>query len=75
MAVNPKTIMKLMGARNDLYARHPKLHGFLEAAQGEIREGAVIDLAVTAPDGHVIKTNLKIQPEDMELLEQLKEMK
>ncbi|MCD8118546.1 MAG: hypothetical protein LUE29_03525 [Lachnospiraceae bacterium] len=74
-SMNPKTIMKLMNARNELFDRHPKLSGFLQAAQGELQEGAVIDLAITAPDGHVIKTNMKIQPEDMQLLESLKDIK
>lgn len=45
---------------------------FLSDAARSMGEGSVIEMSVTSPDGRKITTNMKINQEDLELVEQLK---
>lgn len=73
--MNPLNLIKL----RPLYARfksdHPKLSPFFRAALAEMREGTVVEVRVTPPEGRTIVTNVKINQEDMELIRELKAMK
>lgn len=42
--------------------------------QNGIKEGSIIEINVTTPDGQSLSSNLKISAEDMELIEQLKNL-
>jgi hypothetical protein len=44
------------------------------SAQPEVKEGSVIELTVTPPDGEPLKANIKVQAEDMALLQMIKNM-
>ncbi|MBQ6321232.1 MAG: hypothetical protein IJI24_00020 [Lachnospiraceae bacterium] len=76
MAINPMQLMKL-GERYSLFqTQHPLFASFLnQAAARAIKEGSVIEVKVTDPEGKEMVTNLKITPEDMETIEIFKSMK
>ena len=56
----------------DFGQRHPMIPKFFKRASLEIKEGTIIEMVVTAPDGEPIKTNFRVQAEDLELLNSLK---
>lgn len=73
--MNPMDLMKIMSAKNRFQANHPKFGAFLKAAfAGGIQEGTILELTVTKPDGEKMTTNLKVQPSDLKLLNELRNM-
>lgn len=72
--MNPMALMKIMNAKNQFDANHPKFGAFLKAAfAGGIQEGTIIEMKVTKPDGETMTTNLKVKQSDLELLQELRE--
>lgn len=68
--------MKMMKAWNVFQGNHPKFSAFCRVVMNKgIRAGSVIEIAVTTPEGERMETNLKVQPEDLELLQSLKNRK
>ena len=67
---NPMEIMKLMGMWNTFKSNHPKFPKFMAAAAqpGVITED-------TIPDGRTMETNLKITASDLEMIQQLKNIR
>ena len=54
---------------------HPKFPAFLDAVgRNAIKDGYLIEIAVTTPDGTKYETNLKLNAEDMELLNMITSM-
>lgn len=74
MAMNPMAMMKLKGMLEGFQQRHPRVIPFLRDASGRISEGTVIEVTVTGPDGHRIASNIRVTAEDIELLQQAKEL-
>ena len=55
---------------------HPKFPLFLNAVSQEaMREGTVIEITVTTPEGRNYCSNIRLKADDLELLESLKAMK
>ncbi len=54
--------------------RHPRVAPFLSDAANRIQEGAVIEMKVTDASGHTITSNIRVTAEDMELIQQAREM-
>ena len=74
--LNPMALMKLKKNWETFTANHPKFPAFMQAAsQGMIGEGSIIEVSITSPDGRKISTNIKVTQSDMELFEDLKNMK
>ena len=74
--MNPGNIMKLMGAKNKFQKTHPKVVAFFGKIIREgVPEGSVITMSVEKPDGTKTETNMRVQPSDLELLEELKNLK
>ena len=72
MNINP---MKLMQMKNAWNGRHPKLPKFFEAvSQKALREGTVMEISVTTPEGETLASNIRLTEEDMALIRELKEM-
>lgn len=72
---NPTAIFQLMNLWNRFKQNHPKFPRFMTAVyQNGIKEGSIIEINVTTPDGQSLSSNLKISAEDMELIEQLKNL-
>lgn len=56
-------------------ANHPKFPLFIKAvSQDALREGTVIEITVTTPEGKNYASNVKLSAEDMELAEYVKSM-
>ena len=70
--MNPLELMKAKGMIQDFGQRHPMIPKIFKRASLEIKEGTIIEMVVTAPDGEPIKTNFRVQAEDLELLNSLK---
>lgn len=68
-------IMKLTQAWNTFRENHPKFPAFLSAVkQSGIREGTVVEIVITQPDGNTIRSNVKVKQSDLDLFTSLKDM-
>ena len=74
--INPAMIFRLKSSWEKFTASHPKFPMFLQAAVNNnvLREGTILEINITTLEGQNISTNLKINPEDLELIEDLKNM-
>lgn len=69
-------IMQLKGAWDTFTANHPKFPMFLRAAMAKgVKEGTIIEITITDPDGTPINTNIKVTESDLQLFETLKNMR
>ena len=76
MGMNPANIMKLMQRLNIFRTQHPKFQAFLgSVTQGAIREGTIIEIKVTDPDGGEYLSNMKLTSDDIETVEILKNIR
>ncbi|SHI45841.1 hypothetical protein SAMN02745229_03113 [Butyrivibrio fibrisolvens DSM 3071] len=76
MGMNPANIMKLMQRLNIFRTQHPKFQAFLgSVTQGAIREGTIIEIKVTDPDGGEYISNMKLTSDDIETVEILKNIR
>ncbi len=74
--MNPATIMKLLQAKNKFANEHPKFVAFLETVFSRgITEDTVIEMTVTRPGEAPLTSNIKIKQSDLELFEELKNLK
>ena len=65
---NIGNMMKIMNAWNIFKRNHPK---FPAVSKRALKEGSIMAITVTTPDGEKIETNLRIKAEDLELLKEL----
>lgn len=71
--MNPASIMKIMKAKNTFTGNHPKFVAFLNMIFSKgITEGTIIEITVTRPGEEPITSNMKVQPSDIELMDELK---
>ena len=70
---NPAALFQMMNLWSRFQKNHPKFPKFLSAVtQNGIREGSIIEVSVTTAAGECFDSNLKITSDDMEIIEQLK---
>lgn len=74
MNMNPMLLMKMKSMMTKFQNNHPKFPNFLRAAAGQIKAGSVLEIKVTSAEGESICGNIRVTAEDMELVEQIKEM-
>lgn len=72
--MNPKEMMKLKPLLEDFHARHPRFVEFFTYAGQVISEDALIEIGITDAAGKKVITNMKVEPEDLELFQLLKGM-
>ncbi len=73
--INPMKLLQLKNAWDQFCRRHPKFPAFLSSVtRGAIAEGTILEINVTTADGRLISSNIKFTAEDMELIEELKEL-
>jgi hypothetical protein len=73
--MNPLKMMQMKSAWDRFQRNHPKFLGFVNAVRTRgIHEGTVLELKVVTPEGEELVTNLKVQPDDIELFRQMKEL-
>lgn len=72
---NPAALFQLMNLWNRFQNSHPKFPKFLKAVtQNGIKEGSIVEIRVTTAEGENFDSNLKITADDMEMIEQIKNM-
>lgn len=65
-------IQKAKEAADRFRANHPKFPAFINAvSKNALQNGTLIEITVTTPDGTRYESNLKLNNEDMELVEML----
>lgn len=65
--------MKLKAKWEKFCKNHPKVPLFVDKCNEQLlTEGTIIDIKVTRPDGTTLCTNVKLLPEDLELLQDFK---
>lgn len=66
------TDKSLLGA---IQGQAPKFPSFLNAvSKGAVTEGALIEMTITTADGKKYSSNLKLTPEDMQLVNDMKDL-
>lgn len=68
MAINPMKLLQMKAGWEKFQANHPRFAPFMQAAGREVREDAVIEIALVTPEGKRLETNLRVKASDMELL-------
>lgn len=71
--MNPTAILKAKKSWETFCANHPRFPAFLQAVQASgLREGTIIEVSVTTPEGKVLTTNVKLTESDMQAFYDLK---
>ena len=71
--INPLKLLQIKNAWDQFTNRHPKLPAFLRAVStSAIGEGTILEMTVITADGKKYNTNLKISAEDMQMINELK---
>ena len=75
MAFDSMKMMQL-GIRFKQFAEdHPRVVAFFNGTKHEFREGAVFEIKLTSPEGKEYVTSMKLNRNDIDTLEMLKNMK
>lgn len=75
MAPNPMQLLKIKNMISGFQQRHPRVLPFLQDASTRIQEGSVIEVKVTGPDGRSITSNIRVTAEDLDLIQQARELR
>ena len=74
--VNPASIFKIKSAWEKFASNHPKFPMFMKAVTVKgIKEGTVIEVTITDPEGNPLSTNIKVTESDMQLFETIKNLR
>lgn len=70
--MNPAMLFKMKHAKEVFMRNHPKFPQFLEAVNKHaVKEGSVVEINVTTPEGRTLSSNIKLKESDIELLHEL----
>lgn len=73
---NPADLMKLMGMRNKFTNAHPRFVAFLnDITRQGVSEGDVIEVSLIKSDGTKTTANLKVNKDDVEMVNDIKNMR
>ena len=73
--MNPAALMKLMQARNQFAANHPKFMAFCnDMFSRGIGAGAVMEITIARPGEEPITANMRVLQEDLDMLQSLQEL-
>ena len=73
MALGFDALLKYKNAWERFTVNHPKFPMFLNAIKRDgIREGSVIEIKITDPEGKVTETNICVKADDLELFNSLR---
>lgn len=74
--MNPMNLLSLKAAIEKFQENHPKFMQFISAmTQYGLEEGTVLECKVITPEGKEIQANIKINQDDLELIEKIKDLK
>lgn len=69
--MNPIKLMQMRNAMAQFEKRHPKLRSFIKTVTNNaLKDGTVIEVKVTTPDGKNYVTNMKLTEEDIKLFKE-----
>lgn len=73
--MNPMTLMKLAGLGRQFQASHPKVVAFFQKqiATG-IPDGTILEMTIRKPGEEAVTANMRVTPQDLELLKELKNL-
>ena len=72
LSINPMMFLQFKNSWQTFTRNHPKFPAFCNAvSKRALKEGSIMAITVTTPDGEKIETNLRIKAEDLELLKEL----
>ena len=70
--MNPAMLFTMKKKFEDFQQRHPKFAMFIQdVMKSGVGEGSVIDISITLPDGQILRSNMKVTAEDVELIKDL----
>ena len=73
--INPFDFFKVKAGLGKLGEEHPKLFPFMKAVSAAgAREGTIVEMKVTTPEGQVLESNLKLTANDIELFRMIREI-
>ena len=73
--MNPTMLFGLKKKFEEFQERHPKFAMFAQdVMRSGVGEGSIIDISITLPDGQVLRSNMKVTAEDVELIKDLGSM-
>ncbi len=76
METNPRKLRQLKNSWGQFKQNHPKFSSFWKAVyKNSLDEGTVIEFKVTAPDGKVLASNIKLRESDLKFFEEIMSMK
>lgn len=73
--ISPATALRLQRALKKAAANHPKFIQFLNSlGKSDIPEGTVVEITISRPGKKPVTANIKVQKEDLDLINCLKEI-
>ena len=76
MDVNPIKLIQLKNSWTKFKQNHPKFSSFWKAVyKTSLQEGTVIEFKVTTPDGREVRSNIKLQPSDLDFFQEIMNLK
>ena len=73
--INPLDFFKVKAGLGKLGEEHPKLFPFMKAVSAAgAREGTIVEMKVTTPEGQVLESNMKLTANDIELFRMIREI-
>ena len=70
--MNPMILMQLHQRIAQFQQDHPKFPPFLEAVKNNaLKEGTIVDIKVTSPEGTTLASNIKLTTNDIETIKLL----
>ena len=74
--MNPMALMQFAQRWSLFQEDHPKFMPFVNAAKGiAMKEGSVLELKATDPDGKTITTNIRVTANDVETFRMFADLK
>ncbi len=73
--MNPMAMMQLGSRLEKFGQQHPRVVAFFKENHQELREGAIVEIRITSPEGRSVVTNMRLTADDEETLRMLKEKK
>ena len=75
ITMNPMNLLQLKSSWEKFQRNHPKFPLFLNAVSREgLDTGSIVEIKVTTAQGKTFTSNLKVRPEDEELIRELKDL-
>lgn len=70
MAFNPKNLVHFKDRKNIFQKEHPKFYNFFATQWRDlIKEGTVLDVKFTMPDGQIKGARMKMSPNDIKTVD------